>query len=60
MEELTNEEIWRIAEAINESDGLIPSNYLKELIEENKKEKMTEEEMVEKLKENYSEKRNRR
>lgn len=60
MEELTNEEIWRIAEAINKSDGLIPSNYLKELIEENKKEKMTEEEMVEKLKENYSEKRNRR
>lgn len=58
--ELTKEEMWAIAEAINNSDGIIPSNYLKKLIEENKDEKLTNEQILEKLKEHYGERNNRR
>jgi len=59
INELTKEEIWTIAEAINNSDGIMPSNYLKELIEKSKKEGLTNEELLEKLKEHYIETDNR-
>lgn len=59
ISELTKEEIWTIAEAINNSDGIMPSNYLKELIEKSEKEGLTNEELLEKLKEHYSETDNR-
>lgn len=37
MEKNCKEENWDLATLINQSNGLIPSTYLKELIEENKK-----------------------
>lgn len=57
--ELTKEEIWSIAEAINNSDGIMPSKYLRNLIEQNKKEELKSDEILKKLMEHYSENNNR-
>ena len=53
MEELTKDEVWEIAKNLNKIDGLDASDYLENLIEENKKGKITKEEIISKLKEYY-------
>lgn len=50
------EEIWQLAEKINQIDGLEASSYLKELIEKEKKGLITTEEIIKLLKEHYGEK----
>lgn len=56
---LTHEEIWELAIIINNSDGVMPSNYLKELILQNKRKEISNDEILTRLKEYYSEKGNR-
>lgn len=56
---LTHEEIWELAIIINNSDGGMPSNYLKELILQNKRKEISNDEILTRLKEYYSEKGNR-
>lgn len=47
------EEIWQLAEKINQIDGLEASSYLKELIEKEKKGLIATEEIIKLLKEHY-------
>ena len=47
--------IWTLAEKINQIDGLDASLYLKELIEKEKAGLMTTEEIIELLKKHYGE-----
>lgn len=46
---------WDIAEEINKCDGCSSSCYLRTLIEEQRKGNITEDEIIEKLKEYYGE-----
>lgn len=46
---------WVVSEEINKCDGCSESCFLKELIEEQRKGLITEEEIVERLKEYYGE-----
>lgn len=59
MEELTNEQIWELSKLLNESDGEKISEYLQTLIEENKNNGISTEEIIKRLNE-YYEKRNKR
>lgn len=53
-----NKELWESAIGINESDGVEPSEKLKELINMNIKGQITTDEMIERLKECYEEENN--
>ena len=53
-----NKELWESAIGINESDGVEPSEKLKELINMNIKGQITTEEMIEMLKKYYEEENN--
>ena len=59
MEELSNEQIWELSKLLNESDGEKTSEYLHALIEENKNNEISTEEIIKRLKE-YYEKRDKR
>ncbi len=55
MEE-EKKELWNEAIEINSADGNLPSEILKNLINENIKGNLTTDEMIERLKEYYEEK----
>ena len=54
---MIDEKTWKEAISTNMVDGLEPSDYLKKLIEENIKGNITSEEIIEKLKEYYEERK---
>ena len=49
------DDAWKLAEEINQIDGLNASLYLKELIEKEKRGLITTEEIIELLKKHYGE-----
>ena len=51
----SNDFDWRVSEEINSCNGCSGSCYLRELIEKQRNGEITEEEIVEKLKEYYGE-----